>query len=402
MQCRGSVIMPTMPGDVRSPSSVSARTRQAIVDAVRELGSPTRAEIIAATGLSRASVAGGVAELVDLGVVAVHRESGRSGGGGEGEGGRGRRPVRLALVPPAGIVCAIDLGHGHRAIAVADTAGDVLDREWYIDDVDADPLAALMASLEVAQRMTAAHADRGELLAVAVVVPQPVSDGAIVRTPFLTSWHGVGIARHVREVLPVPVVVENDANAAALAECGETGGGLIFVKASTGVGAGIVAAGRLVRGAHGQAGEIGHMVVRPDGQLCGCGNRGCLETLASVPAVLRSLEPIHGALDREGLARLIAAGDVAGARAMRDAGEAIGAALAPVVVALEVERLVIGGLDGIPVDALVEGARARIQALVHRQVAGQLIVGPSAHGALAPLDGAVLLARRAVPVPAVA
>lgn len=373
----------------RPAPPVRTRTRTRIRDAVRALGSPTRAELIDATGLARATVTAAVAELIDAGVlIEVAKES---------DAGRGRRPMRLEIRPPRGMLCVIDLGHGHSSVTVADGDRQALASDWIDSPVDTDPTGTLTAALFRAQEMVRAHTDAGPLLAVAVIVPQPVAPDArsVIPTPFLTAWHGLEVAELVGAVFDVPVVVENDANAGAIAEDDGSTEGMIFVKVSTGVGAGIVAGGALIRGQNGQAGELGHVVVRADGQLCGCGNRGCLETLASLPAVLRALEPIHGKLDRPGLARLLRLGDVASARAMHDAGEAIGSAVAPVVAALQTERLVIGGLDDIPLDALVEGVRTRIRALIHREVVSSLSVEPAPDGVHAPQRGGLRLAAAA-------
>lgn len=376
--------------DIRTSTAISGRTRQQILDAVTDAGSITRAEIIERTGLSRATITAGIGILLEDGTLLERRTLGAR------ESRRGRRPTHLVMRPPRGILCAIDLGHGHTCVAVGTGDGEILERRWAELDVDAHPDDALEDALTIAAELIATHAGDDGLVAVGVVVPQPVDadSGVVAPTAFLTNWHGLDVASRVTAALGAPVMLENDANAGAIAEIGPTTSGLVFVKVSTGVGAGVVAGRSLVRGPTGQAGELGHVVVRPDGQLCGCGNRGCLETLASMPSIMRALEPIHGRLDRAGLAALLAAGDVASERAMRDAGEAIGTALAPVVAALQIEQVAIGGLDGIPLDALVEGTHAKIRALVHRAIAPGLRIAPSAHAALAPLHGALRLAAQ--------
>lgn len=370
---------------------MSTRTNETIASALRRLGAATRAELVAETGLSRATVTAGISELLEAGVVTAAAD-------GEG-GGRGRRASKLALVPPRGVICAIDLGHAHRSVVIADSRGTILVHDSRQEPVDRDPRSALDEALETARTLVESCAEHGELLSVGVIVPQPVSNGEIVRSPFISSWNGIPVSETVRRVFDVPIAVENDANAGALAEHDGTMSSLIFVKVSTGIGAGVIIGNQLVRGSFGQAGEIGHLALRQEGQLCGCGNRGCLETLASVPAILRSLEPIHGRLDRQGLERLLAQRDIASERAMHDAGEAIGTALAPVIAALQPGRLMIGGLEDIPVGSIVEGANARIRKLVHREILGDFTVGPSNHGAMSPVQGALTVAMRAGAIP---
>ena len=115
----------------------------------------------------------------------------------------------------------------------------------------------------------------------------------------LPGWAGLNAADELSERLEMPVAVDNDANLGALAEVSfGAGRGLtdvIYVMVSSGIGAGIVLGGRLHRGATGLAGELGHVLVRPDGAVCRCGNRGCLETVASTDALLDLLRPTHGA-----------------------------------------------------------------------------------------------------------
>jgi len=295
------------------------------------------------------------------------------------------------------MLCGIDLGHHHVAVAVGCSATDVAAHEWLPMDVDSDPAVALSTALSVTSRLLAGVGD-GELplIAVTVVVPQPVTDadGDLIATPFLHSWHGLDVPGRVRAAFGVSTAIENDANAAAIAESGVGTKTTVFVKVSTGLGAGLVVGGGLVRGYGGQAGEIGHLVVKADGQLCGCGNRGCLETLASVPAILRALQPVHGQILESDLNRLLADGDTACARAMRDAGEAIGTALAPVVAALQPEDVVIGGPREIPMEHLVTGVRSRVESLVHPQVIQHLSVRAASHGPLASLVGALQIAER--------
>lgn len=368
-------------------SAVSARTRQLVVRSIARAGSTTRGELVASTELSRATVTAAVAELLEGGVIVE--------GDGARAAGRGRRPRRLSVSLPDGVIGAIDLGHGHYCVALSSTTFQVYERLWVERDVDTDPTSVLGHAMDSLAACLARNPEQ-PLLAVGVVVPQPVDPrtGSLADTPFLRSWQGVEVAEAVRARFGVPAVIENDANAGAIAECAPNES-LVFVKVSTGIGAGIVTEGSLVRGSHGQAGEIGHVVVRPDGPLCGCGNRGCLETLASIPAILRALEPIHGRLESRDLAQLIRDGEVTAVRALRDAGNAIGFALAPVAGALQTERIVVSGPHGIPVDSVVEGVASRLEASVHPQVMASLEVTASSQGAMSPLIGCLRLALTA-------
>src|SRR6202008_4320211 len=146
------------------------------------------------------------------------------------------------------------------------------------------------------------------------------------------GWAGLHAARELGRRLGVPVTVDNDANLGALAEAslgaGRGMGEVVYVKVSSGIGAGLVLGGRLHHGATGIAGEIGHVQVRADGAVCRCGNRGCLETVASGPALLSVLRPAHDEeLTVAGMLELAIAGDLGTLRVLNDAGRAIGHAL---------------------------------------------------------------------------
>lgn len=114
----------------------------------------------------------------------------------------------------------------------------------------------------------------------------------LIHSPNLAGWDNVALEAELSRRTGLPVVAENDANAAALGEArrgaGRGSSNLVFITVSTGIGAGLILDGTIYRGARGFAGEIGHMVVKPDGPLCGCGRRGCLETVASGSAIARA------------------------------------------------------------------------------------------------------------------
>ena len=121
-----------------------------------------------------------------------------------------------------------------------------------------------------------------------------------VKPPIMPGWDGFDVVRHVQRSLPVPVLVDNDVNIMALGErtaYWPEHDNFLFIKVATGIGAGIISSGQLQRGANGTAGDLGHVrVPRGDDVLCRCGNYGCLEALASGPAVAQALtlQGLHG------------------------------------------------------------------------------------------------------------
>jgi predicted NBD/HSP70 family sugar kinase len=195
------------------------------------------------------------------------------------------------------------------------------------------------------------------VLGIGVGTPGVVDDHGVILTAPNLGWVGFDLEGALRGALDLPVLVANDANAAVLAEYtfGGSGDDVLLVKVGRGVGSGLLAGGQPMRGAHFAAGEIGHVTVGTDGgPLCVCGKVGCLEAWLSVPALT---------------ARLAAASDDAREGILRDAGERLGIALAPIVGVLDVSEIVLSGptelLDGPLADAIVETLRTRTLAKFH-------------------------------------
>lgn len=233
--------------------------------------------------------------------------------------------------------------------------------------------------------LAAAGADRTQLAAVAVAAPGPIDHerGLVRNPPNLPGWGTVPLALLLEEATGVPVALENDANAAALGEhafgAGRDFRNMIFVTVSTGIGGGIIVDGQVYRGATGAAGEVGHMVVDEDGPLCGCGQRGCLEALASGTAIAARA----AALAREGaspaLARLVRQstaapgastgltaadveraaleGDAVARKVIDDAGHYLGLGLVNLVHVFNPHGIVIGGGVSRMGDLIFEPAR---------------------------------------------
>ncbi|MEU1947539.1 ROK family protein, partial [Streptomyces sp. NPDC020125] len=221
--------------------------------------------------------------------------------------------------------------------------------------------APVLTQLSSLVRQAAAEAELGGLrpVGLAVAVPGLVArdSSLVVRAPNL-GWEGVDIGPELRTALPgLPVTVDNEANLSALAELWRGGHDpaprdFIHVSAEIGIGAAVVLEGRLLRGTHGFAGELGHVPVRPEGPECACGGRGCLEQYAGEEAVLRAsgLSPEQAAAQHPGpggritvLAVRAASGDQRARRALRGAGAALGIALAGAVNLLDPEKVVLGG-----------------------------------------------------------
>jgi predicted NBD/HSP70 family sugar kinase len=369
------------------------RNRDRVVGALRERGRISQADIARLTGLSRTTVHTLVSELKDAGV--VH----------EVEVGvpdfRGGRPaVLLMLRDPSLAVVGIDFGHSHVGVAVADIGHNVLAEVRCDLDVSHDARAALDAAVRMVDEVLAeARMEAKSVIGAGIGIPGPVdrARGAAGSATILPGWTGLQIRSEMQERLGVPVEIENDANLGALAEltwgAGRECSSFAYVKAATGIGAGIVIDGKLLRGASGTAGEIGHTTLDEAGALCYCGNRGCLETVASGPAIIRLVGPLDGEVPS--LARIVelaVAGDVRCQRAIADAGHEIGVAIAGLCNLINPERVVVGGLLSRTGEVLLHPMRESIRRHVLQAAAESLDVRPAVLVERAELLGSLALA----------
>jgi predicted NBD/HSP70 family sugar kinase len=336
-----------------SPAGLRDANRRRVLDAVREAGAPTQAEIAAVTGLAPATVSNIVRDLGAAGLLAA---------GDEVRGGRRVRAVRL--VRGAGVVAGIDFGHRHVRVALADLADPAaaaghaaaperteVRADLPVDHGVADGLAT--AARLLAEALECAGARRHALRGAVVGLPAPLDQatGAVGASGVLPGWVGVPVAGRVAEHLGVPTWVDNDATLGTLAEqrwgaLRGVGDGL-FLKLSDGVGAGMVLAGQLYRGPDGTAGEIGHVVVDPGDRfaaVCRCGHRGCLETLVSTRTVTAVLEPLLGTpLTVADVVARARDGHAPARRVLADTGHHVGVALAGLCTVLTPRRIVVGG-----------------------------------------------------------
>ncbi len=306
----------------------------------------SRADLSRETGLTRVTISDLIAELISDGFVA---EIGMREASGPG------KPAMLVDLDRAGHrIVGIDLSGSDVIIgAVLTLDGDVVVRsEVALPSAE----AVVDTVIELARSLVAdSHAP---VLGVGVGAPGVVDGRGVVLAAPNFGWVGFDLEGSLQEALGLSVLVANDANAAVLAEYtfGGSGADVLLVKVGRGVGSGLLSGGQPMRGAHFAAGEIGHVTVGTDGgPACVCGKIGCLEAWLSVPALTARLDAAGTDAEREGV--------------LRDAGERLGIALAPVVGALDVSEIVLSGppelLDGPLAEQAVETLRARTLAQFH-------------------------------------
>jgi predicted NBD/HSP70 family sugar kinase len=351
-----------MSGDAADGSleALRERNRMRVIDALRRSGTATRSELSQLTGLSRTTVATLVADLQASGLV-VEPD-------GERTGGRGRPAAVRRLDASAGAALGVDFGHTHVRVAVADLSSTLLGEESAAIDVDHDAHAALDVAAALVERVLRdAAVDIARVVGAGMGLPGPFDRGRHVvnSSTILPGWLGIDAASELGRRIDVQVEVDNDANLGALGEltfgAGRGISDSVYVKMSTGIGAGLVLRGALHRGATGIAGELGHVQVQPDGIVCNCGGRGCLQTVASVPTLLQAARAAHGPeLTLQGLIELVEAGDFGARRIVGEAGRAVGRVIADLCNHVNPEAIIVGGDLSAVGEPLLAGFREAI------------------------------------------
>ena len=369
------------------------RNRRRVLGVLREQGRASQAEIARATGLSRTTVSTLIAEMKDAGLV--------SDVGAQSSVARAGRPgVQMVLQDPAQAVVGIDFGHSHVQVAIADLAHNLLGERRCDLDVNRRALEALDTSSRMFDELLAeTGVERKDVVAAGIGIPGPVdrAHGTAGSATILPGWVGLRIASEMQARLGLPVEIENDANLGALAEltwgAGRDCSNFAYIKAATGLGAGIVIDGHLLRGATGTAGEIGHTTLQEAGALCYCGNRGCLETVASGPAIVQLVGRVAGdTLSLSQIVELAVGGDVRCRRAVADAGREIGVAVAGLCNLINPERVIVGGLLSRTGEILLQPLRESIRRHAVQAAAQSVEVCPAVFVERAELLGSLALA----------
>jgi predicted NBD/HSP70 family sugar kinase len=382
-----------------APINLASLGRVRVLQALTDNPGLSRADLVARTGLARATVGSVVYDLIGAGIVQETVDTSPAGARA------GRPPQLLALVPTAAYAVGLDVGHDHVRAVLTDVEGT---SRWDATEtlaVDDHPDRALGVAVELIDRAVAATGvHRSKILGVGMGIACPVdaSSGELYADGIMPGWVGVTPTELLAERTGLAVRIVNDANAAVLAErrfgaardCAD----VIYLRLSSGIGAGVVCDGRMLLGRYGLAGELGHVPVEPQGAVCRCGNRGCLETVASPGAIAGLLATSWGRpVSTTDLADLLRAGDRGALRAVEDAGEAVGRALALVVTLLNPALIVIGGDLLTAGETLFDPIRRTLARNTMSSHARSLRIVPSDLGDSAGVRGAAALVLDSVP-----
>jgi predicted NBD/HSP70 family sugar kinase len=367
-------------------------------------GPLSRARIAAETGLNKTTVSSLVAELVSTRLL-------QDGGDDERSGLVGRPAQTVRLNPDGAFSLGLEIHFDYLSACATDLTGTVrYASEVAVNNRASDPTRVLDRLAELAGDALDA-AERDGLPAVGVTIAAPglvdVAAGVSVASPDL-DWKRVPIVAMLAERLDrpgLPVRADNESNLGALAELwAGAGRGLrdfVYVSSPHGVGAGIVLHGELYRGAHGFAGELGHVTVDPEGPQCTCGSRGCLAMLVGEDALM-AIAADHGLpastapIAARALAARIREGDADTAAAVERVGRWLGIGLADMVNLLDPEAVVLGGCLGVLAEWLQPPLREALSSGALATGSATCRIVPSRHGEAAAVHGAAALALREV------
>jgi predicted NBD/HSP70 family sugar kinase len=351
----------------------------------------TKAELAELTGLARSTISLRLDPLIELGIISPAAENSSTGG---------RPSTQLVLNESAFVVAGVDFGASHAVASLADFSGKILASIETKRQISDGPEVCLRWMIAELKHLLAGQGIAEEnLLAIGIGLPGPVehSTGKPASPPIMMGWDAFDVPARVNQEFSAKVLVDNDVNVMALGERHASYPDvdhLIFLKASTGIGSGIISGGELQRGAQGTAGDIGHVRVSSGGDVsCHCGNFGCLEAIASAPAIIKKLVaeglPIRNTSD---LIDATKRAKVEAIQAVRQAGRDIGEVLSTCVSLINPAVIVIGGSLSSAGEHLIAGVREAVYARSMPLASENLLIVQSKAGKEGGIIGANVMA----------
>ena len=373
-----------------------------VLNCLRERAPLSRAQLAEITGLNKTTVSSLVGQLLQHQFV---REIGC------GPSSSGRPGVLLELNPNAGSIVGLEIGVDFILLLLTDFKAQTLWRWEERNGSDKRPEWVIQQAGDIVERALAQSRQLGlSVLGLGVGVPGlvDVTTGTVLFAPNL-QWHDVPLEQELTKRFSIPVLIDNDANTAALGEkyfgVAQASENFIYLSAGVGLGGGIFIADELYRGQRGYAGEVGHMTIVENGLLCNCGSRGCLETLVSQTAVLNRVRQAiergqasslaaNGDLASIGFAQVLhaaEAGDAVARTALEETGQCLGVGVANLVNAFNPEIVVLGGILSRAGEFILPLVEKTLRERLLCQAYEQVQVKISAHGFDACVMGGVAL-----------
>jgi glucokinase-like ROK family protein len=375
-----------------------------ILDILRRFAPLSRAELAAHTGLNRSTVSIIVNSLIEEGFVQeADLQSSKIG----------RPGMLLVLNHKGGFAVGVEIGVDFISVIVTDFVANILWRQHVSTDLLEDQILVIDRASELTQKaVDMGMSENLRPLGIGVGMPGLVDTarGRLIYAPNL-RWDNVPMRLMWSQRFDLPIFVENEANAAALGEYyfGVARGveNFIYLSAGIGLGGGIMIDGKLFRGKHGYAGEVGHMTVDPGGDLCGCGKRGCWETKVGPRALIRGLQNIlangtqsliydliDGDLNRittDSVVQAARSGDSVALEALQKVGEYLGIGVVNLINIFNPELIVLGGALSLANEFLLPAIENTVCESALKPSCEGVRFAASAHGENACVMGSVAL-----------
>lgn len=364
--------------------------RHLVLEAIRVHRTLSRAELTRLTALAPQTISNITASLIAADLIVTDRRTGS---------GRGQPPVDLSLNPRGGFAFGTSIDEDHVLVVLVNLLGDRLG-EITIEADRAPPDRVLHEVHAAVQELRRRHLHPNDrVLGTGVAMTGLTTGGhfiGLAPDEMIAQWRGRSLDAELGRVLAMPIFTDNDARAAAVGEAlygeGRRYRDFVYLYFGAGIGGGIIQTGQPFRGCHGRAGEFGHMIVRPGGRACPCGNRGCLEQYASLSSALHAIghPPGHAG---EVLAAALEKRDVRLEAWIGSAAESLQTAITNIENIFDPETVLLGGILPEP---LLDALYRRILPLP-RSVASQRVdqakrVLKSTPGPMIPAMGAASLA----------
>lgn len=387
---------------------VKKMNRMTVLNIIKANELISRQQLAQLTGLTPPAITGIIRELLDIGFV-------MEVGLGTSQGGR--RPVKLKFNAKAGYVIGVEVTSNETVLVIADLENDPI-HSMNVDIDMTDPEVGIPQLLATIQQVRNSQENAGKnFLGVGIAFPGLITakEGIIKRSINLgPKWRQFPLKKTLESELRLPVFIESNAKSSALAEWWFGGGtnfrNLVYINLGEGISAGIISADRVIQGAGGHAGEIGHSFMMEDGPLCNCGNRGCLEAIAGIPALLRKTNedlPLmnaedllkldwekNGKIEMEDILQYAGVEGSYSRQLLQHAANYVGLTIANVINMYNPEAVFIGGKLAVMAETFIELIREKVNSHSFPDIARSTKIEISALGTHSGVIGSCALALR--------
>lgn len=384
---------------------VKKLNRMRILNMIKDYEPISRQQLSEQTGLTPSAITGIIRELIEMNFV-------KEVGLGESHGGR--KPVKLKFNCKAGYVIGLEITQHETVFAIADLKNQPKDIQSVTINMATPQEGIPLLIAEIKKLIEQQEHSKKAFMAIGIAFPGllHLHNGLVKRAVNLgPAWNEYPIKETLESALGLPVVIENNAKAAALAEkwfgCGTAYNNLAYINMGEGISTGILINDSILAGSHGYAGQIGHMVLDSNGPLCNCGHRGCLEAICACPALIRKVKTEISFIDKEDplvkiwegkqdirFTDIVLAAKVPGSYAeslFRQVGKNMGLVLANLINLYNPEAIFIGGKMAAAGDLFIDVIRDIVSTHAFPEIANSTVISISALGANTGAIGACAL-----------